>query len=455
MHDIPDRRARWDVDRQFVLPGLSELVAQGSVRHETVESSTSYYDTARRDLHALGIGLSRRGDDADWELTLPGEDTAQRFAASGPVPADLAAVLAGVTAGHPIDQIATVRTMREHYLVDDDAGGPAVEIDDDEIHASLGDRLLAWREISAIPAGKRLCKRLRAAGAQTGTSPSRLEQLLAAHLASSPTSPMARYMSVQIEQILLGDIGLRRGRDPVHDTRVAIRRLRSTLRVFRRLLTIDAAEMDADLKWFAGLLGEVRDCQVQLRRFDAALGTLPDELVLGPVKARLRNDLAGVERPARTAVADAMDSPRYQAMLGTLQQWRAEPPFDERAASGAVLKQARRAQRKAWRRLDEALDSGDGAMLHRARKAAKRARYAAELTEPVDPRRSKRIRKRHKEVQGVLGDHQDTVVASSWLRRIAAAAGTTPGENGFTFGLLYAREQALAAECRRAVARLR
>jgi inorganic triphosphatase YgiF len=64
----------------------------------------------------------------------------------------------------------------------------------------------------------------------------------------------------QIEAIFDGDMGLRRGQDPMHDTRVAIRRLRSTIRVFGKLLDRSAAgHLDEELKWFAGLLGEVRD----------------------------------------------------------------------------------------------------------------------------------------------------------------------------------------------------
>jgi hypothetical protein len=54
----------------------------------------------------------------------------------------------------------------------------------------------------------------------------------------------------------------------------------------------------------------------------------------------------------------------------------------------------------------------------------------------------------------VLGDYQDTVVASGALSRIALAAGTTVGENGFTFGLLFAREQRIAHECRRRARKL-
>jgi CHAD domain-containing protein len=64
------------------------------------------------------------------------------------------------------------------------------------------------------------------------------------------------------------------------------------------------------------------------------------------------------------------------------------------------------------------------------------------------PKRAKRTIKHYKNVQGLLGDHQDTVVACEALRKMAIAAGTTVGENGFTYGMLYAREQQIARECR-------
>jgi hypothetical protein len=60
----------------------------------------------------------------------------------------------------------------------------------------------------------------------------------------------------------------------------------------------------------------------------------------------------------------------------------------------------------------------------------------------------------HRRFQSVLGDHQDTVVASAALSRMGLAAGTTVGENGFTFGLLFAREKRIADECRRRARKL-
>jgi CHAD domain-containing protein len=269
---------------------------------------------------------------------------------------------------------------------------------------------------------------------------------------SPATRALVDYLTAQIDQIENGDGELRHGRDgdpdSIHDTRVAVRRLRSTQRVFAKSFDRPKiADLDGELKWFAGLLGEVRDCQVQRHRFNQALDRMPEELVLGPVRARIRNELQAIERPARACLDEAMESDRYQALLLVLRGWRDAPPVDQNITTKTLLKRARRAERKADRRLAAALRGADDAILHRARKAAKRARYAAELCKPVD-KEAKRTVKHYKQIQSVLGDHQDTVVATEALRQMAVSAGTTLGENGFSYGMLYAREQQIARQCR-------
>ena len=59
------------------------------------------------------------------------------------------------------------------------------------------------------------------------------------------------------------DIGLRTGAPVVHQTRVAARRLRSTLRVFGDVVNAAAAdELNNEVAWYAELLGQVRDREV-------------------------------------------------------------------------------------------------------------------------------------------------------------------------------------------------
>jgi CHAD domain-containing protein len=268
--------------------------------------------------------------------------------------------------------------------------------------------------------------------------------------ASPAITTLADYLDQQVNRILVGDVAAHLDEDAVHDTRVAVRRLRSTLRVFGKALdSSEIGHMDGELRWFASLLGDVRDCQVQQNRFSEALDNVPKRLILGPVKSRIRKDLQAAERPARKRAAKAMKSTRYQDMMVVLRRWSAEPPVDGAVAPKALRKRADRAQRKADRRLATALESEDDAMLHRARKAAKRARYAAELCKPLDkPKRAKRTVKHYKHIQNLLGQHQDAAVAEETLRKMGVSAGKTARENGFTFGMLYAREEQVGHQCR-------
>ena len=469
MDEVLERELKWDVDEQFAVPRLDDIVAGADVERSSVTLSSAYYDTADGDLQTHGVLLRRRDgdDDTGWQLKVPDADgrVEIRTGLSDTPPSQMTDALTGMRLGKPLVNVATIRTTRDRYRITDPRRHRlCAEVADDHVLASIDHRLLAWREIevelgpAARSVPRRLTKRLIEAGAKPGRYPSKLARV------SRTTQPepaggtaagraVASYLTEQIENIFDGDLDLRRGSDPIHDTRVAIRRLRSTLRVFGKLVDRSVGHVDDELKWFAGLLGEVRDCQVQRRRFQEALAQLPPELILGPVANRINTDLQSDQLQARKRVAEEMNSQRYLDLLATLQRWRTTPPLTEPPSLQAVNKRARRAERKADRRLTEAIEGGDEALLHRARKAAKRARYAAELRVPIDKRAKKTV-KHYKQIQTVLGDHQDGVVASGTLLRLARTAGTTAEENGFTFGLLYAREQQAAEEARTRVREL-
>ena len=83
--------------------------------------------------------------------------------------------------------------------------------------------------------------------------------------------------------------------------------------------------------------------------------------------------------------------------------------------------------------------------LHAARIAVKRARYAAELAAPSSGKRMRKLVSSYKELQDVLGDHQDSVVARAWLR-----AAAQDGADAFVAGELAAIEAQAAAEARAA-----
>ncbi|WP_406238625.1 CHAD domain-containing protein [Nocardia sp. NBC_01009] len=472
MKDVLERESKWAVDRDFTLPRLDDLVANSRIEEAPVELTSTYFDTAERDLLAHDLTLRRReGDDeSGWQLKIPHshgrvEVTAQL---SDELPHELAEVVNGAALGRPLNAVARVHTLRRRHRILGSDGELIVEIDDDTVDSTVADRpaeLVAWREVEVelgphtnkVPAILR--DRLAEAGARESSYPSKLSHVLPERSGPAVTSSRAEhalheYMTTQIDLIFVGDVGLRRGEEPIHDTRVATRRLRSTLRVFGKLLDRCAiGEIDNELKWYAALLGDIRDCHVQRRRLADELNALPPELILGPVAARIDATLLDRQLPSRNALAEAMNSPRYLRLLATLQTWKSQPPIERRIRRRQLVKRARRAADKADRRLMTALRNQRHESLHRARKAAKRARYAAELYEPLrKPARAKSNIKYYKKIQRLLGDCNDSVVSTEFLWRTATAAGTAGGENGFTYGLLYANEMHASESARQSVA---
>nr|WP_234468076.1 CHAD domain-containing protein [Streptomyces sp. MBT62] len=109
----------------------------------------------------------------------------------------------------------------------------------------------------------------------------------------------------------------------------------------------------------------------------------------------------------------------------------------------AILKEYGRLARRVAHAMDVPPGTDRDTALHEARKAAKRTRYATEPAHDSLGKPAKRLGKRVKAVQKVLGDHQDSVVARDALRELALAAHAV-GETGFVWGLLYGQEEAIA-----------
>jgi CHAD domain-containing protein len=131
-------------------------------------------------------------------------------------------------------------------------------------------------------------------------------------------------------------------------------------------------------------------------------------------------------------------------LLTESRRWVTDAPFTPAAKDKSAQLRAAvgAADRKVTKHLAAGLAPGGGDVeLHKARKAGKRARYAAELARPVlGKKKAKNSIRGYQELQDILGEHQDGVVAADLLRRIAAGTAGHPDENGFTYGLLYARE---------------
>lgn len=469
MEEVLERETKWEVNGDFALPALDDLVSDSRIEKTSVELTSTYFDTPELDLLAHDLTLRRRegADESGWQLKVPHPSGRTELHAplSAELPPEFVAVLAGAALGKQLHPVATIRTLRHRHRVVGPDGELIVEVDDDIVDTTpAGGSSVAWHEvevelgprIDAVPAA--LVASLAEAGARRSEFASKLSRALPAHpepvTATAAERAIRTYLTAQIDMIFAGDVALRRGADPIHDTRVATRRLRSTLRVFGKLLDRSAiGAVEDELQWYAGVLGAVRDCHVQRRRLAEQVHTLPPELVLGPVAARIDASLLARQAPSRDALTEAMDSTRYLELLATLRAWQSHPPLHRRVRRRQLVQRARAAARTADHRLATALHNQRRESLHRARKAAKRARYAAELLRSVGKRtRARPNIKYYKRIQTVLGDYNDGIVSSQFLWRTATTAGTAAGENGFTYGLLYAHELHAADSARRKAA---
>ncbi|MFD0552757.1 CHAD domain-containing protein [Streptomyces rectiviolaceus] len=262
------------------------------------------------------------------------------------------------------------------------------------------------------------------------------------------------YLRTQRDALVALDSDVRRDLpDSVHQMRVATRRMRSAFKSFRKILDRTVTDPVGDeLKWLAGELGVDRDQEVLTERLTSHIAAVPRTLLLGPVRGRLRIWSVARRSGSRRRTVAVLDGKRYLALLESVDALLADPPLRP-AAAAPVAKALPKAMLKDYGRLatrvEHALELAPGEQrdvaMHEARKAAKRARYAGEAATPALGKPAKRFAKRMKAVQGVLGDHQDSVVARDALRHLAIQAHAA-GETAFTWGLLYGEEEAAAAD---------
>jgi CHAD domain-containing protein len=253
------------------------------------------------------------------------------------------------------------------------------------------------------------------------------------------------YLAEQCMVIIEAEPKIRAGENVIHVTRVAVRRLRSTIRVFAELFDEAKAEqLEVELVWWAGLLGAVRDLDILQASMTARIADLPPELVMGPIESTIQTEIASQRKLGMDAVLAAMDSGRYRELIALVEAWRSDPPWTDEADAAAedVTRYVKRADKKVNKRLAAAVAARKAAedadeLFHRARKAGKRHRYAVEATISLWGSEAEKIVAARKDLQDVLGHHQDRIVQAGFLRDLGARLGVRSGQNGFTYGVLY------------------
>ena len=146
---------------------------------------------------------------------------------------------------------------------------------------------------------------------------------------------VARYIATQCVVLASNDVALRMGAPVVHETRVAVRRLRSTLRIFADVVDADSAEELNGESWYADVLGEVRDREVLSARMIKPIADLPAQHIRGPVEAEITKTLAKERDDAVQRLNEAMRTPRYQQLMQLLRGWKTAPPLSEVADRSA------------------------------------------------------------------------------------------------------------------------
>ena len=435
---------------------------------ETRDLTDTYFDTADWRLHRAGYALRVRrksGAGGGYEATMKSledgdEGIRRRREISEPVRGDgLDALLqmpgpvgerlralAGAVSPTPIFAVKTNRvayTLSLHgagvgeVVLDnteiplEDGAEPAVlrrvEVEiEPEAQGSLETFVEELREACRLSTAR--ASKYEAAIFACGLTPPGALDLGPTDVDDSLTIGQAAFavMREQFVTLRTHEPGARIGEDPeeLHDMRVASRRLRAAIKVFGEALPARLRGMEAEIKWLATVLGEVRDLDVQLEQLEAWISSA-DPQDREPLE-ELRGVFEERREKARRAMFRALDSGRYTRLVRSLELLlRRGPSPRSKAAGRPVLAVAPDLVRKRYHKVRKAGDritqeSTEDAY-HDLRKKGKRLRYALEFLSGVYGKPVRELIPPLKAMQDVLGDHQDAEVAVGHLRELSDA----------------------------------
>jgi CHAD domain-containing protein len=475
-------------ERKFEAPDTVEIpdVRGASVVDDSeVRLTATYWDTVHRRLLRWGHTLRHRrasdGSEDRWtlKLAIPSQKKGSELQraevhvrGSGlyPPPAIRQLARAVIRRG-PLTPIATVFTDRHRVELVGREPTDRVELSDDHVSSVLGVRQgPAFRqiEVEAKSTGAgRLMNRVSDALIGAGAVPTDASKL-ATVLGGTPGPEIVLARSgpgISIRdtvrfaigsgaaRLIANDPAARIGRDreAIHQARVATRRLRSDLKTLEPLLDRAAVAWIRDeLRWVGELLGSVRDA-------DVLIGSVEDigrRLCLAPdAMAAIVTELEQDRRRSHGELVDALASRRYVALVQALVDSTEAPPLaDGVDGDRRARPPVRNLVGKSWRRLSRSVkrldDDPDDAALHEIRKRAKRARYGAELAAAALEDKAGRFAGRLADLQDVLGELQDTVVAEERLAALVRDERISAGD-AFTAGKLACAYDEARSETRR------
>jgi len=217
-----------------------------------------------------------------------------------------------------------------------------------------------------------------------------------------------------------------RGPEPLHDIRVAVRRMRSVLRVFRGLLpTPPAAGLDDALATLNRSLGPSRDVDVWIEFLTS--DTVAEAMSAEPGWRPFLNRQLALQERQRTVIRRRLQSRRFAALRARLGRWlrielpqfvRSEPPAGLRPwAARALAKSLRRVEKRG--RLRHSTRTDD---LHQLRILLRRARYTGEFFGRVLGRPVIKLTKLIHKTERVLAEIHDIDTGLARFRRCGTTA---------------------------------
>ena len=241
-----------------------------------------------------------------------------------------------------------------------------------------------------------------------------------------------------INQMIANEHCLLINGDPesIHQMRVALRRLRSAIRLFRDLLSGPQNEgIRAELRWLQGSLGPARDAHVFLEEIVApVVAAHPEMAPLLALRAHWSHESATHVQHAIQAVAGQRFTLLVLDMIGWIEagKWQ-----DDETVSAvrdlSISDFARKILDKQDRRLRRAATEDPTSLpmpeLHNLRILCKQLRYTSEFFAGLFSKRASRLHlSALGELQEILGDVHDISVAADRLSQLTAAQeATTPG----------------------------
>jgi inorganic triphosphatase YgiF len=253
--------------------------------------------------------------------------------------------------------------------------------------------------------------------------------------------------------------------EAIHQMRVALRRLRSAIKVFRPLLESPRlAEIKVELRWLLERLGSARDADVFVAEIiDPVMKIHPDE----PGLSALRDHwLADRDARLNAAIAAVRDR-RFAALVLDLGAWvetgdwlgvPGEPPRRKLEApiGPFALRRLGKAVRRLLRQGGDDLGRLSPEDQHEVRILCKQARYTGEFFSTLVPRKQMKVFLGElSEVQDALGHLNDIAVAAPKLAQGVGEIGRHARAAGLVSGWHKARHAGLIAEAERAWKRVR